>query len=31
MSYRKTADESHILLGATESYEPRCRKCYHEH
>lgn len=31
ISYRKTADESHILLGATDSYEPRCRKCYHEH
>jgi thymidine kinase len=31
ISYRKSADESHILLGATDSYEPRCRKCYHEH
>lgn len=31
ISYRKAADDSHILLGATDSYEPRCRKCYHEH
>jgi thymidine kinase len=30
ISYRKTADASQILLGATDSYEPRCRKCYYE-
>jgi len=30
ISYRKSADASQILLGATDSYEPRCRKCYYE-
>ena len=30
ISFRKSADDSQILLGATDSYEPRCRKCYHE-
>jgi thymidine kinase len=30
ISFRKTADASQILLGATDSYEPRCRKCYYE-
>lgn len=30
ISFRKAADDSQILLGATDSYEPRCRKCYHE-
>jgi thymidine kinase len=29
-SYRLIADESKILLGEKESYEPRCRICYHE-
>jgi thymidine kinase len=27
-SYRKTADENQVLLGAKELYEPRCRTCY---
>ena len=27
-SYRTIANESTILLGETESYEPRCRTCY---
>ncbi len=27
-SYRKVASEERILLGATDNYEPRCRKCY---
>lgn len=27
-SYRKVADEKQVLLGATDAYEPRCRKCY---
>jgi len=30
ISYRKTTEASQILLGATDSYEPRCRKCYYE-
>ncbi len=29
-SYRLVPDESKILLGEMESYEPRCRICYHE-
>lgn len=29
-SYRKTAHPQRILLGETDSYEPRCRKCYHD-
>jgi len=29
-SYRKVADEGQVLLGATDAYEPRCRKCYDE-
>lgn len=28
-SYRLTNDESKILLGEKESYEPRCRVCFH--
>src|SRR5690606_18580578 len=28
-SYRKVADQNTLLLGAKDSYEPRCRKCYH--
>ncbi len=28
-SYRTVASESRILLGEKESYEPRCRNCYH--
>lgn len=30
ISYRKIQDENQVLLGEKESYEPRCRKCYHE-
>jgi thymidine kinase len=29
MSYRKVAKDAQILLGEKDSYEPRCRKCYH--
>ena len=28
-SYRKVASEAKILLGEKESYEPRCRACFH--
>jgi thymidine kinase len=28
-SYRKVASEARVLLGEKESYEPRCRYCYH--
>ncbi|MNY13093.1 Thymidine kinase [compost metagenome] len=28
-SYRTVANESKILLGEKDSYEPRCRHCYH--
>lgn len=28
-SYRLVPDETKILLGEKESYEPRCRVCYH--
>ncbi|MFI5159341.1 MAG: thymidine kinase, partial [Sphingobacteriales bacterium] len=28
-SYRLVPDETRILLGEKESYEPRCRVCYH--
>ena len=27
-SFTKVATEGQVLLGATDSYEPRCRKCY---
>ena len=30
MSYRKSAREEQVLLGAQDVYEPRCRKCYYE-
>lgn len=30
ISYRKTAAEGQVLLGEKETYEPRCRKCFHE-
>ncbi|RFM28668.1 thymidine kinase [Deminuibacter soli] len=30
MSYRKTKQNSQVLLGEKETYEPRCRTCYHE-
>lgn len=28
ISYRKTAQTGQVLLGETDIYEPRCRKCY---
>jgi len=28
-SYRTVANENKILLGEKDSYEPRCRACYH--
>ncbi|MFT3904555.1 MAG: thymidine kinase [Niabella sp.] len=28
-SYRKIPDQEQVMLGALDSYEPRCRKCYH--
>ena len=28
-SYRKVASQDKVLLGETDSYEARCRKCYH--
>lgn len=30
VSYRKTHDDERIKLGAEESYEPLCRKCFYE-
>ena len=30
MSYRKSAQQSQLLLGEKDLYEPRCRKCYNE-
>jgi thymidine kinase len=29
-SYRKVANDKQVLLGAKDSYEPRCRSCYEE-
>lgn len=29
-SYRKTQDESIVLLGETQEYEPLCRKCFND-
>lgn len=29
-SYRKTQEQSVVLLGETQEYEPLCRKCYNE-
>lgn len=29
-SFRKVGEESQLLLGETDAYEPRCRTCYHE-
>ena len=29
-SYRKVANEEQVMLGATDSYEPPCRKCYQQ-
>jgi thymidine kinase len=28
-SFRRVASEAKILLGEKESYEPRCRRCFH--
>ncbi|WGQ08468.1 thymidine kinase [Pedobacter gandavensis] len=28
-SYRTAADQSKVLLGEKDSYEPRCRPCFH--
>lgn len=28
-SYRTIADDGQLLIGEKESYEPRCRNCYH--
>ena len=28
-SFRKVANEAKILLGEKDSYEPRCRRCFH--
>lgn len=30
VSYRKIAGDGQVLLGEKETYEPRCRKCFHE-
>lgn len=30
VSYRKVVGENQVMLGEKETYEPRCRKCYHE-
>ncbi|MDE1191731.1 MAG: thymidine kinase [Arachidicoccus sp.] len=30
ISYRKVPQDSQVLLGEKESYEPRCRHCYYE-
>ncbi|MFM7672095.1 MAG: thymidine kinase [Bacteroidota bacterium] len=27
-SYRKVANDAQVMLGAKDSYEPRCRSCY---
>ncbi len=29
-SYRKVTSNGQLLLGEMDSYEPRCRKCFHE-
>lgn len=28
-SYRKTPDEQQVMLGESDTYEARCRKCFH--
>lgn len=28
-SYRKSSEESQVVLGEKDKYEPRCRHCYH--
>jgi thymidine kinase len=29
-SYRKVTNDDQVMLGAMDSYEPRCRKCYNK-
>ncbi|MFN5333640.1 MAG: thymidine kinase [Bacteroidota bacterium] len=29
-SYRKSNEQSQVVLGEKDKYEPRCRHCYHE-
>ena len=29
-SYRKSDEQSQVVLGEKDKYEPRCRHCYHE-
>jgi thymidine kinase len=29
-SYRKVTNDAQVMLGAKDSYEPRCRSCYEE-
>jgi thymidine kinase len=29
-SYRKSNDQTQVLLGEKDKYEPRCRHCYHQ-
>jgi thymidine kinase len=29
-SYRKVPNDDQVMLGATDVYEPRCRKCYYK-
>ncbi|MCU0326307.1 MAG: thymidine kinase, partial [Spirosomaceae bacterium] len=28
-SYRKVKNESQVMLGESDTYEARCRRCYH--
>lgn len=30
VSYRKVGGENQVMPGEKETYEPRCRKCYHD-
>lgn len=30
ISYRKTSEGGQVLLGEKDTYEPRCRNCFHE-
>lgn len=30
VSFRKVRGENQVMLGEKETYEPRCRKCYHD-
>lgn len=30
VSYRKVGGDGQVMLGEKETYEPRCRKCFHE-